>query len=273
MTLHRAAVSEDARKKATELFSHHVIQHMHAELARHRHLTDQLVRANAPAAAAIRSDAAAIAALHAMTPQLEAERKRFEALGKAKTVIRPRTFSITVNSGLNISVPPYDTEWTSSIVDQADRNAGTFSCVSIDTLGFEGAGLGVFLSSQIETEVRFSADARFDTSWANWVIEPGGVTTTAGVVGVLIYENGSVLYDERATLWYNFQSTPGQPASSQDSIFLTQTPIGQSYFLMRPGSTYQVWVWCYTITTLAGSGLSTGVIQAQMPFVVVEQLG
>lgn len=273
MTLHRAAVSEDDRKKATELFSHHLTRQMHADLAKHRHLTDQLVKVNAPAAAAIRSDPAALAALQAMTPQVETERKRIEALGKAKTVIRPRTFSITVNRGLNISVPPYDTEWTSSLVGQADRNSGTFSCWSMDTLGFEGAGLGVFLGSQVETEVRFSADVGFDTSWGNWVIEPGGVSTTAGVVGVLIYENGSVLRDERANLWYNFQNAPGPPASSQDYVYLTQTPIGQSYFLMRPGSSYQVWVWCYTITTLTGSGLSTGVIKAQMPFVVVEQLG
>jgi len=65
----------------------------------------------------------------------------------------------------------------------------------------------------------------------------------------------------------------GQPASSEDSVFLTQTPIGQSYFLMKPGSTYNVWVWCYTSTALTGTGIVTGVIKAQTPFIVVEKLG
>jgi hypothetical protein len=271
MTLHRMQTPKDARTQATERFSKHVTRLLDAEFERQRRRAETLAKVSGPATAAIGADAAAMTALRSLAPEVEAERQRFQALAKFKTALRPRNLSLTVNPGLNIITPPYDTAWTSSLLNDANDNDGTFSCAAIDTLGYQAAGLGVFLFTQQETEVRFSADAQFDTAWSNWLIEPGGFGATYGEVCVLIYEDQAVLYDERANLWYNFLSTPGQPASSQDSVFLTQTTIGQSYFLMKPGKTYNVWVWAYTSTALTGTGIVASVIKAQMPFIVVEK--
>jgi hypothetical protein len=125
----------------------------------------------------------------------------------------------------------------------------------------------------VPANVRFSADVSFHTQWLDYPIDPGTVTSSEGGVGVLVYDGNSVVSDLRQELWSNVQSIAGQPVQDEQWIYLTQTSAGQSYFSVQPGTSYLVWVWGWTVTGLSGgNGLSTGHIDAQMPFVVVERL-
>jgi hypothetical protein len=109
-------------------------------------------------------------------------------------------FSITTNGGLVVSVPPYDLEWTSSPIDVADKNAGTFTADSIDSLGYQAAGLGMFIDTNSSMDVRFSADAQFHSRWTDLGVDDASAAATEGGVGVLVYEDGNFITRNDALL-------------------------------------------------------------------------
>ena len=82
--------------------------------------------------------------------------------------------------------------WISSAFwDEADNVAGTFKVFTIDELGYQAAGVGLFVSTTIDQNVRFSADAIFHSQWTN-LIAPGprpriSVLGRLVLTGVLAY--------------------------------------------------------------------------------------
>jgi hypothetical protein len=101
-----------------------------------------------------------------------------------------------------------------------------------------------------------------------------GATINEGGVGVLVFEGGNTIARNDAQLWSDFQAGVGSPwfgKSGDDVTLLTQTSAGQTFFHMLPGRQYTVWVWCWAATHVLGSVLAIGRIEAEMPFVVVEQ--
>ena len=270
MSVNRSTHSEDVYQAGIEAFKKTVTTELEDRIhAKHR-IMEQVKVVTAAENALIKADPAAQSALKALTPLVEEERLKFK---NAKSSLQRgglKTLSLTTSGGLSVSVPPYDVQWTSSFFDDADRNAGTFTARTIDSLGYQAAGIGLFVSSTIPENARFSADAEFHSKWTDLVIE--GAATSEGGIGVLVYEGGNLIARNDAMLWSDFQSGHAIHAASGDDVtYLTQTRAGQTYFHMEPGRHYLVWVWCWTTAAILGNDLAIGTIDAQMPFVVVAQ--
>jgi hypothetical protein len=189
-----------------------------------------------------------------------------------------RTLSLTTHGGLSISTPPYDVAWTSSPVwDEADRANGTFKVTTIDDLGYQAAGIGLFVTTTKDENVRFSADAIFHAQWTDLVVAGGnlgfGAASSDGGCGVLVYEGGNRIARSDARLWSDYQSGTTLHGKSDDTTtLLTQTQAGQTYFHMMPGRQYLVWIWAWTTVAFYGEALAIAIIDAQVPFVVLQQV-
>ncbi len=276
MFIGNAKHSEKISAAAVEAFKKSVQAELESRLDVKRNLMERLVAVRAPQDGPLKADSAG-SALKELEPLLEQERSRFRSV---RGLLKPKgitPFSITTNGGLVVAVPPYDLEWTSSFpVSIADKNAGAFRANSylsdsFDALGYHAAGLGIFIDTNSSMDVRFSADAQFDWNWSDvGGVDENRAAATEGGVGVLVYEGGNVITRNDALLWSDFQSGEHY-AAGDDSTFLTQTVAGQTYFHMEPGRQYQVWVWCWVTASLQGTGLPSETINANMPFVVVEQ--
>jgi hypothetical protein len=236
--------------------------------AKHKFI-EQVKQVSDPLNDLIRENHRAQTVLKEFAPTLEEEITRFKNLKSSLNLRDVRTFSLTTTGALNISVPPYDLQWTSSFFDDSDANAGTFKASSIDSLGYQAAGLGLYVSSTIAQDVRFSADAELYVKWTDWALD--GVAATDGGVGVIVYEGGNAIARNDATLWSDTQYGPMHIASGDDMIYLTQTSAGQTYFHMEPGRQYLVWVWAWVTAAILGNDLAISSIECRMPFVVVAQ--
>jgi|GEM_PF-5194376 len=271
MSIQRDVHSEESCQAAIEAFKKTITHELGSRVqAKHRFI-EQAKLVTAPVSALIRENSGAQSALKELVPLVEEERLKFK---NVKSLLHPndvRTLSVTTSGGLIISVPPYDVQWTTSkIWDKADSKAGTFTAETIDSLGYQAAGVGLFVSSRIPQNVRFSADAEFHSRWTDLVIE--GAATTEGGIGVLVYEGGNVVARSDAQLWSDFQVGNALHGASGDTMTtLTQTSAGQTYFHMLPGRQYLVWVWCWTTAAILGNDLAIGIIDCSMPFVVVAQ--
>jgi hypothetical protein len=274
MSIYRAPHAVEARLAATKGFSELVTKELEGRLSKNRKLAEQAQIISAPLSTLIRADEKAMSALRAVEPMIKEERDRHKSAARA-IVRRPvRPFSITTNGSLIISVPPYDLWWKSGSVlfTEADSNAGTFKAETVDDLGYTAAGLGLFVSTTIPQNVRFSADAEFHSRWTDLVIHGGAINE--GGVGVLVSEGGNTIARKDAKLWGDYPAGVGSPwfgASGDNVTLLTQTAAGQTYFHMVPGRQYVVWVWCWVVTHTLGSVFAFAEIEAHMPFVVVEQ--
>ena len=194
-----------------------------------------------------------------------------EKTGVRSGPVRP--FSLTTGPGLNFAVPPYDAAWTSTPVwAQADQVAATFSVTVLDSAGYAAAALGVFLNSPQDVNVRFSADVPFSFNWVDLPLS-GGTAASDGGIGVLIYQGANVIVDVRQSLWSDSQTFPSSGASGSGDSYLVWTNAGQIYFPMSANATYLAWVWCWGSSFIDGnSDLAGGSINANMPFIVVEEL-
>ncbi len=271
MPIHRTAPKEESQRHMIAAFGHHVKSELGARRDTMEARCKRLAIAHAPLTSLIRADTHAMRALGELSSIAEAKRQRFRQI---KRTTRPRNFSLTTQNGLTLGVPPYDLTWTSSVIaGTADASAGTFECSALDTLGYEAAGLGIFVTATTSANLRFSADALFHRVWEDLPIDPGTVTASEGGIGVLVYQGSTVIVDQRVELWSDSQSIPWQGNTDEEWTYLTQTDAGQTYFSAEAGLTYLVWVWSWVITALTGgNGLSSAHIDAQMPFVVVEEL-
>jgi hypothetical protein len=270
MFIHSPRYSDDVHQVGIEAFKKTVTTELENRIHAKRKVIDQLKLVVASENALIKADPAARAALKALVPLVEEARLKFKETKSSLQQKGVRTLSLTTRGGLSVSVPPYDVQWTSSLFDDADRNTGTFTARSIDSLGYQAAGVGLFVSTTIEEDVRFSADAEFHSRWTDLVIE--GAATTEGGVGVLVYEGGNLVARNDALLWSDFQSGHAIHGNSGDDFtYLTQTRAGQTYFHMLPGRQYLVWIWSWTTANILGNDLAIGSIEAHVPFVVLAQ--
>jgi len=271
MSVQRASqYSEDVCQNGVEAFRQTVTYELESRLHAQHKFMEQVKLVKAPVNDLIRSNTEARSALKGLAPLVEEERLKFKNVKSSLKQDDFRTLSLTTHGGLSVSVPPYDVRWTSSFFDDADSSAGTFTARTIDSLGYQAAGIGLFISSTIPEQVRFSADAEFHSRWNDLVIE--GAATTEGGIGVLVYEGGNVVARNDARLWSDFQVGHAIHGASGDNVtYLTQTSAGQTYFHMLPGRQYLVWVWAWTTAAILGNDLAVGIIECRMPFVVVAQ--
>jgi hypothetical protein len=275
MFIHRSSGSGETRQIGIEAFEKTITSELENRTQRKNQIIDQLKPVFASENALINVDPTARSALKALEPLLEEKRLKFKEHKRLQQQDRLRTLSLTTHGGLSVSVPPYDTEWKSSFLADADRDAGTFKAMSIDGDGsYVAAGVGLFVSTTIEENVRFSADATFHITWSNLIIQSGAAHSEGGI-GVLVYEGGNVIARNDAQLWDDFPAEfqGGITGNSGDEfIRLTDTSAGHTYFHMIPGRQYLVWIWGWTRTnTLGASVFAGGIIDAHVPFVVLAQ--
>lgn len=253
-----------------EAFKQIVTPELESRVQAKRKLMEQAKLVTVPLNDLIRANAESQSALKRLAPLVEEERLKFKNVPSLLKRNEVRPLSLTTTGGLSVSAPPYDAYWTSSPFDEADSSAGTFAARSIDSLGYQAAGIGLFVSSTIAEDARFSADAEFHLRWTDLVVE--GAATTEGGIGVIVIEGGNVVARTDAQLWSDFQSGHEiHGASGDNMIYLTQTRAGQTYFHMLPGRQYLVWVWAWTTAAILGNCLAVGSIECRMPFVVVAQ--
>ena len=270
MSVQRATHSEEVCQAAVQAFRQTVTYELESRVHAKHKFMEQVKLVTAPLNDLIRANSGAQSALKGLAPLVEEERQKFKNVKSLLKRDDVRTLSLTTRGGLSVSVPPYDVQWTSSFFDDADSSAGTFTARSIDSLGYQAGGIGLFVSSTISEEVRFSADAEFHSRWNDLIIE--GAATTEGGIGVLVYEGGNVVARSDAHLWSDFQSGHSIHGASGDTVtYLSQTSASQTYFHMLPGRQYLVWVWSWTTAAILGNDLAVGIIECRMPFVVVAQ--
>ena len=270
MLIQRAIYSEKDCHADVEAFEKNVTSELEHRVHTKHKWMNRAKLITAPLNDLIKESPKSQAALKAFTPLLEEERIKFKNIKSSINLNDVRTFSLTTTGGLNISVPPYDVQWTSSFFNDADSNAGTFKASSIDSLGYQAAGIGIYVNSNFPQDVRFSADAEFYSKWTDLVIE--GAALSEGGVGVLVQEGGNVIARNDALLWSDTQSGDYLHGASGDTLtYLTQTSAGQTYFHMEPGRQYLVWVWAWTTTAILGNSLAVSSIECRMPFIVVAQ--
>lgn len=270
MTIQRVKPSEQLIKESIAHLSQAIDGEFHAKLEAAKRRAELFDAALAPVRSIVERDAKAGAALTSLKKLADDERRAKDLSAEKATKARAgRQFFLQVNPGLNILVPPYDAQWTNSIVGgSADQNAGTFQATALDTLSYGAAGLGVFLTSSETVNARLSADMEYNYNWVDWSNPSFSYTATSGGVGVLISGEGGVV-DQRAELWNDVDIVGAHTGSSGG--YLAETQAGQNYFLMEANATYVAWIWCWTTAAITGnSSLSGGTMQCNMPFIVVE---
>lgn len=80
MAIQRMTASDEARRSSIVTFERHVKSVLGARLSALEKLSKQLAIVNAPLAALIRNDERAMAALHELSPLVDAERKRLRGV-------------------------------------------------------------------------------------------------------------------------------------------------------------------------------------------------
>ncbi len=275
MSIHRSTCSDDIYQVGIEAFKETVTSEienrMNAKLQVFDHIKPLVAKDSAP----VQEDPAVQSAFKLLK---EEELLKFEEnKNSLKEQDRQRTLSLTTRGGLSISTPPYDVKWTSNqFWDQSDNVKGTFKVFTVDSIGYQAAGVGLFVSTTKEENVRFSADAIFHSQWTNLIVGGGdlgfGAASSDGGVGVLVYEGGNLVARNDARLWSDYQSGKTLHGKTGDDITdLTQTSAGQTYFHTVPGRQYLVWIWAWTTVAFYGSALAIATIEANVPFIVLAE--
>lgn len=177
---------------------------------------------------------------------------------------------IQVNDATRIMGSPYDTVWTNGAAGYAHKNSGEFGFSPITT-GQAAAAVGVYVSPAQDAIGRFTAYVPVTYSWTDWVTTFGQASTNGGI-GVIIYDANTqeIMADNRSELWKNTQIGTGFSNESDMSTYLSNTSSAETYFLLRAGGLYLIWVWCWGQSGFSGAALSIASMAAKMPFVVVK---
>jgi len=200
----------------------------------------------------------------------EHEHQRYKLTHDISDVEVRKTFMLKIDDRLRIMGPPYDVEWTNGVIGYAKKNVGEFGITPMN--GNAAAAVGEYISPAQDVIARFTAYVPISFSWLNWIINSGYASTNGGI-GVLVYDlsNGSILADNRSVLWNNTRTSPGLSNQPETMTYLSYTSAGETYFAMRGGGLYLVWVWCWSSANFSGNvALSMSSIACKMPFMVVK---
>lgn len=175
----------------------------------------------------------------------------------------PRKAQMEVHPGDNFLSPPWDYEWYSpnpthipfdfvngwdyseTAMEVLTRDSYNGSIVGNGGSGDGSAGMGVFLSSPIETPVSIRPFVPYDYHWDNdsW----GGFTSqTSGGIGLYVFQEGNPypVKDLHLQLWSDLQSW-GHNGDSQNGYLQNLLENYEIAFTMSAGSTYNlgVYIW------------------------------
>jgi hypothetical protein len=187
---------------------------------------------------------------------------------------RKNKFLFSIEPGFEIIIPPYDTEWTNSFISfsSASKVSGTFKSFPMGN-GYGASGVGVFLSPSTDISTRFSAHCPVSYSWSNFINEGGGYAASKGGLGIIIYNatQRTLIKDEREVLWDQARMPSGLEVSGGgDDLYFKTTSLGQTYFQMKAGNTYLVWLWCWALSDSGPNAAAFCNIDCKVPFMIVD---
>ena len=187
---------------------------------------------------------------------------------------RKNKFLFSIEPGFDIIIPPYDTEWANSFksFSSANKISGTFKSFP-DGNGYGASGVGVFLSPSSDVSTKFSAHCPVSYSWSNFINEGGGYAASKGGLGITIYNatKGTLIKDDREVLWDQTRKPTGLEVSGGgDDLYFQSTSLGQSYFHMKAGNTYLVWMWCWALSDSGPNAVAFSNIDCKVPFMIVD---
>jgi len=201
--------------------------------------------------------------------------ERFSELSRlrAKTH-RKSKYLFAIEPGFEIIIPPYDCGWSNSFssATAVNRASGSFRSAPVGN-SCESSGVGVFLSPTTDVSVRFCAHCPISYSWSNFIGEGGGYAASQGGIGITIYNasQGTIVKDEREVLW-NQSRRPCELelGAGNDDLYFQNTSIGHSYFDMKGGSTYLVWLWCWAFADSGPNAAAYANIDCKVPFMIID---
>jgi hypothetical protein len=187
---------------------------------------------------------------------------------------RNNKFRFSIEPGFEIIIPPYDCGWSNSFASMTavNKTSGSFKSVPVGN-NYGGSGLGVFLSPSSDVTVRFSAHCPISYSWSNFIGEGGGYAASRGGVGITIYNasSGTIVKDEQEVLWsQSRRPCELELGAGTDDLYFQNTSIGHSYFEMRGGSTYLVWLWCWAFADSGPNAAAYASIDCKVPFMIID---
>lgn len=200
---------------------------------------------------------------------------RFSELARlrAKTH-RKNKYLFSIEPGFEIIIPPYDCGWSNSFssATAVNRVSGSFKSVP-DGNSCGSSGIGVFLSPTTDVSIRFCAHCPISYSWSNFIGEGGGYAASQGGIGITIYNasQATIVKDEREMLW-NQSRRPCELelGAGNDDLYFQNTTIGHTYFEMKGGSEYLVWLWCWAFADSGPNSASFASIDCKVPFMIID---
>jgi hypothetical protein len=187
---------------------------------------------------------------------------------------RKNKFLFSIEPGFEIIIPPFDCGWSNNFASfsTANKLSGHFKSAPHGN-NYGGSGIGVFLSPTSDLSARFSAHCPVSYSWSNFIGEGGGYAASRGGVAITIYNatTGTVIKDDHELLW-NQSRRPCELelGAGSDDLYFQNTSIGHSYFEMRGGYTYLIWLWCWAFADSGPNAASYATIECKVPFMIVD---
>jgi hypothetical protein len=81
----------------------------------------------------------------------------------------------------------------------------------------------------------------------------------------------TIVKDENEILWNQTRkASTGEIGGGSDDLFFQNTSGGQSYFYMKAGHTYLVWIWCWSFADSGPNAASYATIDCKIPFMIVD---
>lgn len=195
------------------------------------------------------------------------------ALLKARSH-RKNKFLFSVEPGFEIIIPPFDCGWSNTFTSFSNANkvSGHFKSAP-DGNNYGGSGIGVFLSPSADISARFSAHCPVSYSWSNFIGEGGGYAASRGGIGITIYNatTATIIKDDHEVLWsQSRRPCELELGAGSDDLYFQNTSIGHSYFEMRGGNTYLIWLWCWAFADTGPNAASYANIECKIPFMIID---
>jgi hypothetical protein len=218
-----------------------------------------------------------------LSPAVQRKAKVFES--RAKKVLQRRflqDYDYSFDFGQVVFTPitkdtqfltlPFDSEWLNG-PGKANRYTGELAVgmIGVGDVVF-GSGLGLFVSSPNNVIAYVRALMPIDYEWKH-ILFASGFAGSSGTVGILVYEtsSGKIVVDKRATLWNeSMWAAAATTRQGSNRIYLTQTKVAEVSFYMSAGKSYQVWFWLNVGLRTVGLSLSSAVIHAKIPLVIMN---
>lgn len=212
---------------------------------------------------------------HAFEDLKKFHEEKFSELARlrAKTH-RSSKYLFSIEPGFEIIIPPYDCGWSNSFasITAVNRASGSFKSAPVGN-GCGSSGVGVFLSPTTDVSVRFCPHCPISYSWSNFIGEGGGYAASQGGVGLTIYDatQGEIVKEDREILW-NQSRRPSELelGAGNDNLYFQNTSIGHSFFEMKGGSAYLVWLWCWAFADSGPNAAAYANIECKVPFMIID---